>query len=164
MVDLDGVGCIGAADEVDRHAAVRVNEGATLGVAGAAAYDEVLQIAAQDVIAGVAAVAAELDVDVVTPGFSKLIPLEVRGAIPAAYLKLFKSLARDGSPDGGGANGTEVDVGSARQVGDGPEDCRVERSCQNSRPATAAITRIARTTARIRRRDFAGLPAATVRF
>jgi hypothetical protein len=57
-----------------------------------------------------------------------------------------------------------VDVGSARHVGDGPEDCRVERSCQNSTPATAAITAIASTAARIRRRDFAEFPAATVRF
>ena len=95
MVDFDGFGCVGTADEVDGHAAVRVDEGATLGVAGAAANDEVLQIAAQDVIAGVAAVVAELDVDVIAPGLTELIALEVRGAVPAAYLKLFESLARD---------------------------------------------------------------------
>jgi hypothetical protein len=60
--------------------------------------------------------------------------------------------------------GAEVDVGSARQVGDGPAEGRVERSCKYRTPATAAITRIARTAARSLRRDFAGVPAATVRF
>ena len=66
---------------------------------------------------------------------------------------------------GGGGVGTEVGVGSARQVGEGPDArSRVERSCQTRTPATAAITRMARTTARPRRRVFDGLPAATVRF
>ena len=93
MVDLDGFGGVRAADEVDGHPAVRVEECATLGVAGAAAHDEVLQIAAQDVVASIATVAAELDVDIVAPGLPELIALEVRGAVPAADLELFELLA-----------------------------------------------------------------------
>ena len=93
VVDLDGIGGIRTAGEVDAHPAVGVDECATLGVAGAAAHDEVLQIAAQDVVAGVAAVVAELDVDVIAPGLAELRALEVRGAVPAANLELFELLA-----------------------------------------------------------------------
>ena len=43
------------------------------------------EVAAQDVITGVAAVVAELDVDVIAPGLTELVALEVRGAVPAPH-------------------------------------------------------------------------------
>ena len=93
MVDLHGVGRLGAADELDGLPAVGVDERATLRVAGAAAHHEVLQIAPQDVIAGVAAVVSELDVDIVAPGLAELVALEIGGAVPAADLQAAELLA-----------------------------------------------------------------------
>jgi len=35
---------------------------------------------------------AELDVDIIAPGLTELIALEVRGTVPTAYLELFELL------------------------------------------------------------------------
>ena len=85
MVDLDGVRRFGAAHEGDRLAGVRVVQHTALRVAGARAHDQFGEVPAQDVVAGVAAVAAELDVDVVTPRIAEPVASEVGVAIPAFH-------------------------------------------------------------------------------
>ena len=82
MVDLHRVGRLGPADERDRLAAVRVVQRAALGEAGAGPHDQLGEVAAQDVVAGVASVVAELDVDVVAPGLAEPVSGEVGAAIP----------------------------------------------------------------------------------
>ncbi len=83
MVDLDGVRGFGAAREGDRLAGVGVVQHAALRVAGARAHDQFGEVPAQDVVAGVAAVVAELDVDVVTPRLTEPVAGEVGVAVPA---------------------------------------------------------------------------------
>jgi hypothetical protein len=51
--------------------------------AGSRAHSQIDEVPAQDVVAGVAAVVAELDVDVVTPGLAESGAVEVLRTIPA---------------------------------------------------------------------------------
>jgi hypothetical protein len=83
MVDLHGRGGVGAANEVDGHPGVGVMQDAALREAGTGPHLQIDQIAAQDVVAGVATVVPELDVDVVTPRLTEPEPLEVAYPVPA---------------------------------------------------------------------------------
>ena len=74
---------VGPAGERDRLARVRVVEHAALRVAGAWPHDEIGEVSAQDVVAGVAAVVAELDVHVVAPRLTEPVAGEVGVAVPA---------------------------------------------------------------------------------
>ena len=64
---------------------VQVVQHAALGVAGAGSHEQVGQVTTQYVVAGVATVVAELDVDVVAPGFAEAVPREVGLAVPALH-------------------------------------------------------------------------------
>ena len=85
MVDLDGVGGVGATNKADRRVGVVVMQDPALCVAGAGPHDQVGEVTTQDVVAGVAAVAAELDVDVVAPGLTEPVTREVGLAVPALH-------------------------------------------------------------------------------
>ena len=83
VVDLHDVRRGRSSGERDRLARVRVVEHAALRVAGAGSHDEIGEVSAQDVVAGVAAVVAELDVHVVAPRLTEPVAGEVGDAVPA---------------------------------------------------------------------------------
>jgi hypothetical protein len=83
VIDLDRLGGLGAADEGDGLAGVRVDQDTALGIASDRPDQQLGEITSQDVVAGVAAVVAELDVDVVAPAFAEPVPRKVGHPVPS---------------------------------------------------------------------------------
>jgi hypothetical protein len=83
MIDLDRLRGVRAANERDRLTGVTIDQDTALRVAGARPDDQLREVAAQDVVTGIATVVAELDVDVVAPRFAEAVAGEVGLPIPA---------------------------------------------------------------------------------
>jgi hypothetical protein len=83
VVDLHRIGGLGATDEGDRLTGVRVDQDTALGIASARPQHQFGEVTPQDVVAGIAAVVAELDVDVVAPGFAEPVTGEVGHPVPS---------------------------------------------------------------------------------
>jgi hypothetical protein len=111
VVDLHGVRRVGAAGERDGLPRIRVVQHASLRVAGAGSHDQIGEVSAQDVVPGVAAVVAELDVHVVAPRLTEPVAGEVGDAVPPLDRQPVQRRAR--GVEGGAARRT--DSGSRRR-------------------------------------------------
>ena len=106
-------------------AGVRVVQHAGLRVAGAGAHHQVGEVAAQDVVAGVAPVVPELDVDVVAPRLAEPVAGEVGVAVPALDRQPASVARRRRSARWRRAEPERWRRRGCRRVGDGAADRRL---------------------------------------